>query len=42
MKFGKNSVLLSKKEFDGKPVYIEKYLKIELKSHKTNPHKLSH
>ena len=42
MKFGKNSALLSKKEFDGKPVYIEKYLKTELKSHKTNPHKLSH
>ena len=42
MKFGKNSALLSKKEFDGKPAYVEKYLKIELKSHKTSPHKLSH
>ena len=33
MKLGKNLALLSKKEFDSKPQYSEKYLKTKIKSY---------
>ena len=33
MKFGKKLKLVSKKEFDSKPVYNEKYLKAKIKSY---------
>ena len=33
MKFGKKLNIVSKKEFDSKPVYNEKYLKAKIKSY---------